>query len=337
MDNIPQYEEHSPMVFEFADPIIGRNAKSAGRSLSLATSVIDIIGAASGLGAPDKGCALGPEVLNQIGLAETLRKHGISTTWQEILRRPVSTRNSVDFLVLRDFCTDLLDCVLASLRGGHQFVVIGGDHSCAIGTWSAASWAIRDQGSLGLIWIDAHMDSHTPATSPSGAAHGMPLACLLGYGAPELTQLVDPKLKPNQVCLIGVRSYEEEEAHLLKQLGVRVIFMEEVQTHGLAWAMQEALEIACKETAGYGLSLDLDAIDPKAAPGVGTPAPEGLQGQELVACMGLLTHRRGFLGLEIAEYNPLHDQDNRTARLVCDLVHASFAEVRENTYGTNDY
>jgi arginase family enzyme len=139
MDNIPQYEEHLPMVFEFADPIIGRNAKSVGRSLPHATSVIDIIGAASGLGAPDKGCALGPEILNQIGLAETLRKHGISTTWQEILRRPVSTRNSADFLALRDFCTDLSDCVLGSLRGGHQFVVIGGDHSCAIGTWSAAS------------------------------------------------------------------------------------------------------------------------------------------------------------------------------------------------------
>jgi arginase family enzyme len=113
--------------------------------------------------------------------------------------------------------------------------------------------------------------------------------------------------------------------------------MEEVQTHGLAWAMQEALEIARKETAGYDLSLDLDAIDPKAAPGVGTPAPEGLHGSEPVACMGLLTQRRGFLGLEIAEYNPLHDQDNRTARLVCDVVHANFAEVRENTYGTNDY
>jgi len=134
-----------------------------------------------------------------------------------------------------------------------------------------------------------------------------------------------------------VRSYEEEEAHLLKQLGVRVIFMEEVQTHGLAWAMQEALEIACKETAGYGLSLDLAAIAPRAAPGVGTPTPEGLHGPELVACIGLLTHRRGFLGLEIAEYNPLHDQDNRTARLVCDLVHASFAEVLENIYETNDY
>jgi arginase len=225
---------------------------------------------------------------------------------------------------------DLAESVLATVQRGRRFIVVGGDHSCAIGTWSAASLAIRDRGSLGLVWIDAHMDSHTPQTSPSGAAHGMPLACLLGYGDPELTELLDPKpkLEPRHVCLVGVRSYEEEEAGLLNHLGVRVITMEEIHRHGLAWAMEQAFERASEGTAGYGISIDLDAIDPTEAPGVGSPAPDGLHGQELVAGLARLPEQPILLGIEITEFNPLHDQDNCTAHLVCDLLNAGLARLR---------
>lgn len=314
-------------------PELGQFSKSmsGSRQTSVSTApVVDIIGAASGLGALDQGCALGPDVLRRMGLADRLREQCIPAGWDEILRRPVSNRRSVNAPLLKDFCTDLAGSVLTVLRRGHRFIVVGGDHSCAIGTWSAASVSIRDRGPLGLVWIDAHMDSHTPQSSPSGAAHGMPLACLLGHGAPDLIQLLDPspKLDPNHVGLVGVRSYEEKEARLLKQLGVRVIAMNEVHKHGLAWAINEALRIACKGTAGYGVSIDLDAVDPKEAPGVGTPVPDGLHGEELADCLRSLPNQPAFLGIEIAEFNPLRDQDDRTARLVCDLLTAGLARSR---------
>ena len=198
--------------------------------------------------------------------------------------------------------------------------VVGGDHSCAIGTWSGAAAGL--DGPLGLIWVDAHMDSHTPATSPSGAVHGMPLACLLGYGPPSLAELGGPrpKLRPENVCLVGVRSFEPEEARLLDELGVRIFHMDEVERRGLSVVMHEALDRCQRQTAGFGLTIDLDAIDPFDAPGVGSPENGGICGKDLANSLEQIGDHPNLVGVEIAELNPDKDIDGKTAELVYRLL-----------------
>ncbi len=285
-----------------------------------------LLGAASAIGALDKGCRLGPDALRALDLTGTLRTRGIPALWDEIVRRPESDRSANDPRRLRDFCEDLASAVGTVIGRGLRPVVIGGDHSCAIATWSAVH-RVRP-GPLGLVWIDAHMDSHTPETSPSGALHGMPLAVLLGYGARELIALdpAGPKLLPKHVCLVGVRSFEPAESALLERLGVRVFMMHEVRRRGLTACLTEAIAIARRGTVATGLSLDLDALDPVDAPGVGTPAERGIRARELIAALCGLAESMDPIAIEITELNPLRDPDGRTARLVAEILLAALAE-----------
>lgn len=208
-----------------------------------------------------------------------------------------------------------------SLAEGHFPLVLGGDHSCAIGTWSGVRAALGEQGRLGLLWIDAHMDSHTTRTSPSQAIHGMPLACLLGHGDPRLTGIggVAPKLHPEDVCLIGVRSFEWGEAALLKSLGVRIYFMDEVRRRGLGEILAEAWRHVGRHTTACGISLDMDALDPAEEPGVGTPVAGGMHRDELTAALHSLRQDPRLRALEIVEYNPYADSHFVTARAIHDL------------------
>jgi arginase len=226
---------------------------------------------------------------------------------------------------LARFCDQLAREVCRALREHQRVCVLGGDHSCAIGTWSGAQQALGDKGPLGLVWVDAHMDSHTPATSPSGALHGMPLACLLGHGPAALAGLAGskPKLTPQHVCLVGVRSFEPAEAALLRRLGVRVFYMDEVHRRGFARVMHDALTYVQKNTAAFGVSIDLDAIDPRDAPGVGSPVEAGICGKDLAELLSHVGRHPRLLGLEIAEFNPHKDVDNRTAERVIDLLAAT--------------
>ncbi|MFN4284311.1 MAG: arginase family protein, partial [Alphaproteobacteria bacterium] len=180
---------------------------------------------------------------------------------------------------------------------------------------------------FGLIWIDAHMDAHTPATTESGMIHGMPLACLLGHGDASLTSLAGgdrPAVAPENLCLIGTRSFEDGEAKLLARLGVRVIDAAETRRIGFAAALAEARAIASRGTAGYGVSLDIDAFDPGEAPGTGYWEPDGLRPDEVLPALGQLAGDPRRIGLEIAEYNP-HKDDGRTARLIERLALATHA------------
>ena len=309
-----------------SDYLLSRPGASKKRRIPVA-----IIGAASGLGALDQGCALGPDVLRNSGLVQALREEGIPAVWEVMVHQPTAIDPFGNIKTIQVFFRQLADCVFNVLQRGRRFVVVGGDHSCAIGTWSAAAAAVQGCGPLGLIWIDAHMDSHTPATSPSRAVHGMPLACLLCYGPTELTRLLYPwaKLLPQHVCLVGARSFEETEARLLKEIGVRVITMQELERRGLPWAMKNAFAIAATGTAGFGVSIDLDAIDPGDAPAVGTPAPAGLRARELIASFSLLDRGPELLGVEVAEFNPLRDRNDITAHLVGDLLGACLAPLKE--------
>ncbi|WP_155520811.1 arginase, partial [Ralstonia solanacearum] len=222
------------------------------------------------------------------------------------------------------FSRALADATAHSVHEGHVPVVIGGDHSCAIGTWSGVASALRPAGPLGLIWIDAHLDSHTPQTSDSGAIHGMPLAALLGHGPRELTQVREagPKLLPQHVVVIGARSYEPAERALIDRLGVRVIDAGEVARGGLRAVMADAIRIVTADTAAFGVTLDLDAFDPAVAPGVGSPEPGGLTGQDMTQALAACARDARFAAFELVEYNPRHDKGGITARLALDLLGA---------------
>lgn len=282
---------------------------------------IMIIGAASGAGAPDPATAEGPDALrSRHAFHDTPLQH---VEWGAMLRTP---RDGPDTPL---HAVAALDARLAAevervLRAGHFPLVVGGDHACAIGTWSGVHHALADKGATGLVWIDAHMDSHTFATTPSGQIHGMPLAALLGYGDPALTTIGGPetKLRPEHVCLIGVRSFEAGEAALLRRLGVRVFDMKEIRRRGLDGVFDEALAIVQRSTAGFGVSVDLDALDPEEEPGVGTPVPGGLCRAELAAALSRLRNNPAFVAMEIVEYNPRRDRGHATADAVVALVDA---------------
>ena len=215
-------------------------------------------------------------------------------------------------------------------KSGAFFLAIGGDHSLAVGTWSGVARAMRGSGPLGLVWIDAHMDMHVPETTHSGAINGMPVAALLGYGSPKLTALAGgpPALAPEHVCLVGARSFEPEEVVFAKRHGVRVIGMDEVARRGVADALAEARAIATRGTAGYGVSLDLDAFDPIEAPGVGTPAPDGIRARDFLGAWGDLAHDPACRAVEFVEFNPHRDESGRTGELLGTLVAATVREER---------
>lgn len=282
---------------------------------------IMVIGAASGAGAPDHATAAGPDALRHWRVFHDTELQHVE--WDAILRVPREARDTPLHAVAA-LDTRLAAEVERVLLAGHFPLVVGGDHSCAIGTWSGVHRVLAERGPLGLIWIDAHMDSHTFATTPSGQIHGMPLAALLGHGETALTTIdgTGPKLRPEHVCLVGVRSFEAGEAALLHRLGVRVFAMEEVRRRGLAGVFDEALAIVRNGTAGFGVSIDLDALDPDEEPGVGTPVAGGLTRAELAQALGQLGGDPAFVALEIVEYNPRRDRGHATAAAAGALVDA---------------
>jgi arginase len=277
---------------------------------------IVIIAVACGCGAQDHDCREGPQALHALDAFPAARE------WHTILEPAAAEKHPLP--AVRAVCSDVAKQVERVMADKAFPLVIGGDHSCAVGTWSGVYHAIRKKGPLGLIWIDAHMDSHTFATTPSRALHGMPLACLLGHGAPELTRIAAPesKLRPEHVCLIGVRSYEAGEARLLHDLGVRVFDMAEIRQRGLHAVFDEAIAIVERGTAGFGISLDLDVLDPEEEPGVGSPAPGGLKRAELEREFHSLRGLPDFLAMEIVEYNPRRDKGHATAQAAARLFSA---------------
>lgn len=277
---------------------------------------IRIVGVASGLGAQDPGCEKGPWALKHSHWMDRLDE---VVEWSDLIYPHTGLEPRAR---MADLAARVGEEVARTLAAGDFPVVVGGDHSCAMGTWRGVAQALAGRGPLGLLWIDAHMDSHIPETSTSHAVHGMPLAALLGRGQPAQVVSADkrPVLHPGHVCLLAVRSYEEEEAALLDHLGVRVISQAEVQARGIRPALAEGLVRVTEGTAGSGISLDLDAIDPGEAPGVGSPEPAGLKAHELVAALTPLLADRRLVALEIAEYNPEHDRGQVTLQLIVEVL-----------------
>lgn len=286
---------------------------------------VAFVGYASGWGAQVRSTEKGPKAILQSKILNTLNT---DWTWQDTLT-PIKTAQeaylpsgSLTLPYIKDVCYRTFLTVKNVLQTQQFPVVIGGDHTVAISTWAGVTHSLNAQQKFGLIWIDAHMDSHTIQTTPSKAYHGMPLAFLLGFGDNSFINILKEKavLSPQHVCLIGVRSYEEGEAALLKQLGVRIYFIEEVQKRGFKTVLQEALCCVKKETKGFGVSIDLDAFDPQDAPGVGSPEAGGLKAGEVLSVLSVIQNDPGFKALEIVEYNPERDKDKKTLFLIRNLL-----------------
>jgi arginase len=284
--------------------------------------IIHLLGYACGVASADPGTAEGPLVLqNSAYLAELSQRFDLR--WEPLVKS-LKGHTETKLTATAAACSDLAKLTARVVREGLFFNVFGGDHSSAIGTWSGVANAKRDEGDIGLIWVDAHMDSHVPETSSTGNIHGMPVACLLGYGSKSLTEIMDsqPKLKPENLCLIGIRSYEPGEAALLKKLNVKVFFMDDINSRGLNAIMAEAIAIVTKNTIGYGISIDIDSMDPEDAPGTGVAEANGIRADDLCAALTLLQNDARLLGAEIVEFDPRRDRDQITEKLIPRIMEA---------------
>lgn len=288
------------------------------------TKPLGLIGAAFGWGAKRHEAQFGPQALEDFGLVSFLQKNDPAIFWHMLKvsasYHPNKQLDYAERLIEVQAFTHRLAKEVDERQKNYFPIILGGDHSIAIGTWSGM--AVSQKEALGLIWIDAHMDSHTPQTTPSQAIHGMPLAALLGYGEPTLVNLYAPgtKLNPQDVVLIGVRSFESEEAALLKQLNVKIYYMDEVKARGFDVVFQEALSKVTADTKGFGISIDIDSIDPILAPGTGAPEPDGLNDQDIAKMLRDVRNHPQFKALEIAEFDPTRDSENKTAKIIQKLV-----------------
>jgi arginase len=220
-------------------------------------------------------------------------------------------------------CKRLRGRVEQILDEGAFPLVVGGDHSIAVGTVAAiSSWHLRRSEQIGLIWFDAHGDMNTPATSPSGNIHGMPCAAVLGRGAPELVNLGErtPMVDPRKAVIVGVRDLDQFERDEIKSVGVKVFTMRDVDILGMNEVMRRAIAIATDGTAGFHLSFDMDGTDPTVAPGVGTPVLGGTNLRESHLVMEHACESGKLLGLEVTEINPILDERNKTAEFAVQLV-----------------
>jgi arginase len=281
------------------------------------------------LGAGRRGVDMGPSAIRVAGISERIAALGmrVREVGSIYAREPESAtvgRPHARFLSeILDVCRRLRDTV-QEVRGKGAFpIVLGGDHSIAMGSVSgqARHHAARKER-VGLLWVDAHTDMNVPETSPSGNVHGMPLAHLLGRGVPALGRLAgaQPAVDPRHVALLGIRSVDRRERGLVRESGVRAFTMTEIDERGAAACVKEALSIVSDGTAGFHLSFDLDAVDPRYAPGVGTAVPGGLTYREAHLICEACARHGGLLGMDMVELNPTLDEHNATARLAVELV-----------------
>ena len=288
-----------------------------------------IIGAPMDLGASRRGVDMGPSALRLAGLDERVAALGydvddlgnIQVEQPESL--PVGPQRARYLPQIANTCSRLSEIVYQAAAAGKIPLVLGGDHSVAVGTVAGLARHHRDTGSkLGLIWIDAHADMNTPDSSPSGNVHGMPLACCIGVGPPELTNLCGfaPKVDPANVAIVALRDVDRTEAPQVAGTGVRAFTMRAVDERGMRAVIEEAIAIASEGTAGFHVSFDMDSVDPDEAPGVGTPVRGGLTYREAHLAMEIICDSGRAVGLEIVEVNPVLDSANRTAMLGVELV-----------------
>ncbi len=292
-------------------------------------SRIAILGAPLDLGAARRGVDMGPSALRLAGLGSHIAALGYSVDdlgnvfVEQQESSPLGPSNAKYLAQIASACASLADMVDHAVREERFPLVLGGDHSVAAGTIAGVSNAYRQrEKKIGVIWVDAHADMNTPETSPSGNVHGMPLACCIGEGPVELTGIFGyaPKVEPRNVVLVGIRDVDRRERSRVRASGVNVFTMRDIDERGMRDVMEEALALAGADTAGVHLSLDMDAVDPDEAPGVGTPVRGGITYREAHLAMEIVCDSGRLTSMEVVEVNPVLDSANRTALLAVELV-----------------
>ena len=313
---------------------------------SAAHAAVSILGVASALGAPGSGPDAGPAALQASGLVARLRGLGITAAWEQTLLPHDSAVPGASMEERLKSVGDLARSVadqLAALDPARFPLILGGDHAIAIGTWPAIASRVAARGALGLIWIDAHLDSHTDASTHSGNIHGMPLAAVLGEGHPLLTGIPGPRLDPHNVCIIGARSWEPEEFERLQRLGVTIFDMATIRERGLSAVFSDALGVVRRNTAAFGVTLDLDALDPAIFPAVTCLESGGLAADELSDALLALRACPDFTAFEIVEYVPELDPLGAGAGWIAEFAGAALGpgtallRAKEQHFGAHNY
>jgi arginase len=291
---------------------------------------VHIIGVPLDLGGNRRGVDMGPSAFRIAGLSERVGSLGRTVTDKGDLPAPIAETRAPDderkkyIREIARVCESLYETSLESLIEGAIPVVLGGDHSVGAGSVAAsADWARKTSHlPIGLLWIDAHGDMNTPSTSPSGNVHGMPLAALLGSEPSELARLggFAPKVRPATTVLIGVRNLDEREKTAVRESGVHVFTMKDIDRNGMASVAERAVALAGAGTAGIHVSFDMDVCDPSVAPGVGTPVKGGLNYREAHLLMEIVADSNLLRALDLVEVNPTLDLRNATAQLGTELA-----------------
>jgi arginase len=286
---------------------------------------IDIIGVPIDLGADRRGVDMGPSAIRYALLQQQLEKLGYEVEDKGNVEVPIAEMCQISEPKLK-----YVDCIVpmarrtagavaTSIQGGRLPIVLGGDHSIALGSIRGAAKHQR----LGVIWIDAHADFNTPETTPSGNIHGMPLAALAGYGDKRLVQIWDeatPVIDPQRIAILGARDLDPGEKINLQEAGVMVMGMEQIDRIGMYASMTKLIEHISRDVDGIYLSFDMDSMDPRHAPGVGTPVMGGLTYREAHLACEMIAESGKLAGIDLVEVNPILDIQNQTAQLAVEFA-----------------
>jgi arginase len=310
-----------------ADTVVAEKNESV--TDSEARKAVGILGVPLAYGASMAGVELGPAALRVARLNRRISQLGyqvrdLGDLHVEESQSSPEPGDKLKYLrEIRAACEDLAEKVEGVLTAGELPLVLGGDHSIAIGSLSGfSSYCRKRNEEPGLIWFDAHADMNTNKTSPSGNIHGMPLAAVLGYGAAELTNVAGfaPKLDPRLCVHVGARDIDRDERELVGKLGIRFMTMREIDERGMSACMDEAIQIASRASGGYAVTFDVDALDPGDAPGSGTLVRGGLTYREAHLAMEKIAEAGGMRSLEVVEINTALDVNNKTAELGVELI-----------------
>ena len=281
------------------------------------------------LGQSRRGVDMGPSALRGAGLQASLKKLGVQVedignlSVKQPEEMPVGEKRAKYLQEIAETCGDIAAATEKSLAEGFLPLLLGGDHSIAVGVAAGvANFFRKDKKQIGYLWLDAHGDMNTPESSPSGNVHGMPLAAIMGYGASELVDLLGfkPKAEPGNIVIVGARDLDAQERKIVKKSGIHVFTMRDIDERGMREVMSDALKYAMDDTAGIAVSLDMDFVDPADAPGVGTPVRGGVTYREAHLAMEMIADTESMVSLEVVEINPILDEHNRTALLGVELV-----------------